>query len=234
MGGPLPVLVAPGSDYTYSGEGILFLQRAMETIVGSPLDADAGKELFAPLGLTHTSYVWTEAVEQNLASGHKEDGAFKERTHYRKANGAYSLYTTPTEYAQLMLTLMRPQVLGERAFTTASVDLMLRHEQRVPDEDAIARPGLSRSVATYRALGWSVDVTEDGDIVEHSGSNSSGFKTFGQFNREKGSAIVIFTTARRLPGARSDHRADRRPVERPEPTLLRGPMTKKRRGAAGP
>jgi CubicO group peptidase (beta-lactamase class C family) len=193
MGGPLPVLVAPGSDFRYSGEGMLFLQRAMETIVGGPLDAYAGTELFAPLGLTHTSYVWTEAVERSLASGHKEDGAFKERTHYRKANGAYSLYTTPTEYAQLMLTLMRPDVLGERAFTKASVDLMLRHEERMPDEDAIARPGLARSVATYRALGWSVDVTADGDIVEHSGSNSSGFKTFGQFNREKGSALVIFS-----------------------------------------
>ena len=59
--------------------------------------------------------------------------------------------------------------------------------------DAIARPGLARSVATYRALGWSVDVSAEGDIVEHSGSNSSGFRTFGQFNRDKGSGLVIFT-----------------------------------------
>lgn len=27
----------------------------------------------------------------------------------------------------------------------------------------------------------------------HSGSNSSGFRSFGQFNRDKGSAFVIFT-----------------------------------------
>ena len=43
------------------------------------------------------------------------------------------------------------------------------------------------------ALGWSVEVTAAGDIVQHSGSNSSGFRTFGQFNRDKGSGLVIFT-----------------------------------------
>ena len=38
MGGPLPLQYPPGSEYTYSGEGILFLQRAMEAITGQPLD----------------------------------------------------------------------------------------------------------------------------------------------------------------------------------------------------
>ena len=193
MGGPLPLLLSPGSDYSYSGEGMLFLQRALEAITGTTLDRFAQQGLFAPLGLRHTSYVWTPAIEQNLASGHREDGSFKDRTRYRKANGAYSLYTTPTEYAELMLTLMRPERLGAAAFTPASVETLLQRAQRVDDGDAIARPGLARSVATYRTLGWSVDVSAEGDIVQHTGSNSSGFRTFGQFNRDKGSGLVIFT-----------------------------------------
>jgi len=193
MGGPLPLLFPPGSEYTYSGEGMLFLQRAMEAIAGMPLDRLAQQRLFAPLGLTHTSWVWTPGIERDLASGHRDDGSFKDRTRYRKANGAYSLYTTPTEYARLMLTLMRPQNPGDEAYTPASVDLMLQRAQRVDDGPAFARPGLARSVATYRALGWSVEVSAEGDIVQHSGSNSSGFRSFGQFNREKGSGLVIFT-----------------------------------------
>ncbi len=193
MGGPLPLLFFPGSEYTYSGEGIWFLQQALEAIVGMPLDRHAQRGLFAPLGLTRTSYVWTPGIEQDLASGHRDDGTFKDRTRYRKANGAYSLYTTPTEYAQLMLTLMRPQSLGERAFTPSSVDLLLQRAQRVTDGTAVVRPGLARSVATYTALGWGVEVSAEGDIVQHSGSNSSGFRTFGQFNRAKGSGLVIFT-----------------------------------------
>ena len=192
MGGPLTLQFAPGSEYTYSGEGMLFLQRAVEAITGEPLDRLAQGRLFAPLGLARTSFVWTEALESDFASGHRDDGGYKDRTRYRKPNAAYSLYTTPAEYARLMLTLQHPELLGERALTSGTVNLMLQRQLRVDDDDAVLRPGLARSVATYRALGWSLDVTPEGDIVQHSGSNSSGFKSFGQFNPAKGSGIVVF------------------------------------------
>jgi len=192
MGGPLALEFAPGSEYTYSGEGILFLQRAIEAIAGEPLDRLARQRLFAPLGLVRTSFAWTESIERDLASGHREDGSFKERTRYRSPNAAYSLYTTPSEYARLMLTLRRPELLGERALASASIESLLQRELRVDDDDAVPRPGLARSVATYRALGWSLEATPEGDIVQHSGSNSSGFKAFGQFNPAKGSGLVIF------------------------------------------
>jgi CubicO group peptidase (beta-lactamase class C family) len=192
MGGPLPLLYPPGSEYTYSGEGILFLQRALEAITGRTLDRLAQERLFAPLRLTRTSFVWTEQLEPDLASGHREDGSFKERTRYRKANAAYSLYTTPSEYARLMLTLVHPDLAGENTLTHASIELMLARHQRVDDDDAIPRPGLARSVAAYRALGWRLDITPEGDIVGHTGSNSSGFKTFGQLNPAKGSGLVVF------------------------------------------
>jgi CubicO group peptidase (beta-lactamase class C family) len=192
MGGPLLLPFAPGSEYSYSGEGILFLQRAIEAITGEPLDRLAQERLFVPLGLVRTSFVWTEAIEADLASGHRDDGRFKERTRYRKPNAAYSLYTTPTEYARLMLTLQRPEIVGKGALTQETIGRMLQRELRVGDDNAVSRPGLARSVATYRALGWSLDVTPEGDIVEHSGSNSSGFRSFGQFNPAKGSGLVIF------------------------------------------
>jgi CubicO group peptidase (beta-lactamase class C family) len=193
MGGPLALNFPPGSEYTYSGEGILFLQRALEAITGQPLERQAQERLFGPLGLARTSFVWTEALEPDLASGHGEDGGFKERTRYRKANGAYSLYTTPTEYARLMMSLMRPQIMGKRAFTPAGIELMLARELRLGDDETLARPGLAQAVATYRALGFKLDVTPEGDIAWHTGANSSGFRTLGQFNPAKGSGLVVFT-----------------------------------------
>jgi hypothetical protein len=45
-----------------------------------------------------------------------------------------------------------------------------------------------------------MEVSAEGDIVQHSGSNSTGFRVFGQFNRDKGSGLVIFTNGDR--GAR--------------------------------
>jgi len=192
-GGPLALQFPPGSEDTYSGEGILFLQRALETIAGQPLEGMAQERLFVPLGLARTSFVWTDALEPDLASGHSEDGVFKERTRYRKANAAYSLYTTPTEYARLMLALMRPESLGARALAPASIELMLGRHQRLGDDEALTRSGLARAVATYRALGFKLDVTAEGDIAWHTGANSSGFRAMGQFNPAKGSGIVVFT-----------------------------------------
>ena len=193
MGGPLALMFPPGSEYTYSGEGILFLQRALEAITGQPLERLVQAWLFTPLGLARTSFVWSEALEADLASGHREDGGFKERTRYRKANGAYSLYTTPTEYARLLMLLMRSQILGKRAFTPPSIELLFARELRLGDDEALVRPGLAQAVATYRALGFKVDVTPEGDIAWHTGANSSGFRTLGQFNPAKGSGLVVFT-----------------------------------------
>ena len=50
-------------------------------------------------------------------------------------------------------------------------------------------------MATYRGLGWKLDVSAEGDIVWHSGSNSSGFKSYGQFIPDKQSGLVIFTNS---------------------------------------
>jgi CubicO group peptidase (beta-lactamase class C family) len=194
VGGPLPLQFAPGSEYTYSGEGILFLQRVIETITGAPLERLSQDRLFAPLGLKHTSVTWTAAIEKDLASGHYKDGSFEDRTRYRKANAGYSLYTTSSEYARLMLTMMTPEVLGEHALTRASIDLLQQRELRI-DDDPVPRPGRARAVATYRALGWKLDVSPEGDIVWHSGSNSSGFKSYGQFNPLKQSGLVIFANS---------------------------------------
>lgn len=193
MGGPLPVLFPPGSDEGYSGEGILFLQRAIEAISRMSFDQFAREHLFAPLGLRRTSFVWTEEIDRDLASGHTAEGQFLMKTNYRKPNGAYSLYTTPSEYAELMLTLINPTILGDHAFSPQCIELLLRRHQVTSMEDPIVRPGLAQTVTSYRALAWRIDVTAEGDVAYHSGSNSSGFKTYGQFNLQKGSGLVIFT-----------------------------------------
>jgi CubicO group peptidase (beta-lactamase class C family) len=190
-GGPLALQLPPGSEYTYSGEGILFLQRAIEELTDEPLHRLSQRRSFEPLRLERTSFVWSERIEKDLASGHRADGSFKERTRYREPNGAYSLYTTPAEFARLMSTMVAADAAPAGGLTRASIERMLRKELRIDDEP-VARPGRSRPVATYRALGWKIDVTADGDIVWHSGSNSSGFKAYAQLNPAKRSGLVIF------------------------------------------
>jgi CubicO group peptidase (beta-lactamase class C family) len=56
--------------------------------------------------MDHTSFVWTPALGPKLAAGHKADGTFKERTQYLHANAAYSLYTTPRDFAAFLLAFL--------------------------------------------------------------------------------------------------------------------------------
>ena len=57
----------PGTAYGYSGEGFVFLQKAIERVTGRSLEALARREVFQPLGMTRSSFVWQERFAGNAA-----------------------------------------------------------------------------------------------------------------------------------------------------------------------
>jgi hypothetical protein len=69
-GGPIPIYSKPGTKFSYSGEGIYYLQRVIEHITQEPLEAYAKRNLFDKLGLESTSFVWTEKLDPQIATGH--------------------------------------------------------------------------------------------------------------------------------------------------------------------
>ncbi len=56
-GNPLLVQFTPGSQFGYSGEGFLYLQRVMEHITAAPFEELAQRELLVPLNMNSSSYV---------------------------------------------------------------------------------------------------------------------------------------------------------------------------------
>lgn len=191
--GPLPVLFRPGTRFSYSGEGIYYLQKAVERITGEPLAVFAERTLFEPLGLARTSYVWSESLDTNLASGHDANGMFLQKTRYTHANAAYTLYTTAEEYAEFLVEIMKTDRSALHSLSGRSVHAMLAHAVALDARAPIGRPGRARGLAVYWGLGWSVNTTESGDIVHHSGANRSGFRCFCQFSPRRGTGIVIMT-----------------------------------------
>ena len=57
----------PGTAYGYSGEGFVFLQKAIERVTGRSLEELARREVFQPLGMTRSSFVWQERFAGNAA-----------------------------------------------------------------------------------------------------------------------------------------------------------------------
>ena len=193
-GGPLHVESEPGSKFTYSGEGFMYLQRVMEHITGEPFERYVQRTLFGPLGITTGSYTWQEGFEKLAAAGHTSKGEVPaNRQLYRDANTAYSLYCTPTEYALFLEEMLRLDRTAPQSLSAKSLDAMLTRTTEATGRKPIQRRGGPRTEPTYFGLGWMIDTTASGDRIHHSGSNGTGFRCHCEFDMKRGSGIVIMT-----------------------------------------
>ena len=195
-GGPLPVLFQPGSRFGYSGEGFLYLQRVIEHLTGTPFEEYVANRLFGPLGMTASSYVWRDRYEELAAAGHDGEGRVKsKRPLYRRANAGYSLYCTPYEYAIFLVEILKKDRTAEHSLSASSIDLMLTRTTEATGRKPIKRSGETLSDTVCWGLGWAIDKTAQGDRVYHSGSNGTGFRCYCEFDRARGTGIVIMTNA---------------------------------------
>ncbi len=90
---------SPGSRWHYSGDGFLYLQSVVEHLAGSPLEVLGEIEVFRPLNMDSTSFLWTEKRGVR-AEGHE----------FSKAAAAYSLHTTASDYARFVIDAMGSEV----------------------------------------------------------------------------------------------------------------------------
>jgi len=192
-GGPLPVYFKPGTKFNYSGEGFYYLQRVVEHIIQEPIETYSKRNLFDKLGFESTSFVWTEQLSPQISTGHDSSGNCLRKSKYTHANSAYTLYTTPDEYAKFIIEIMKPNKPEDFSLSDRMIKEMLNHQVRVDVRDVIDRPGRSLGLFSFRGLGWGIDSTITGNIVYHSGANQTGFRCYSQFNVQEGSGIVIMT-----------------------------------------
>jgi len=185
-GGPLPVLHEPDTRFTYSGEGYLYLQKAVEHLTGESTDAWTEKSVLGPVGMTRSSYVWRESLEDNFAGGHDKNGDLKKsRRFYAQSNAAYSLYTTPTDYALFLIEMMKADRSTGHSLKAGAIEEMTTLQVEPEGDNERSR----------RSLGWVIAPQEKGGWVWHSGSNGSGFRCCSRFNMERQSGCVIMTNS---------------------------------------
>jgi CubicO group peptidase (beta-lactamase class C family) len=60
----------PGDRFGYSGEGFVYLQRAVERITGGGIEAFVQERVLAPLGMRHSSYFWRPEYDAHIVTGH--------------------------------------------------------------------------------------------------------------------------------------------------------------------
>lgn len=112
----------PGAARSYSNSGYFLLGLIIKRVTGMSVGAYAEKHIFAPLGMTHTSYHRDpERLGKNLAAGHVSDGAGEYRRTYLAPDardfGQGGIYTTVADMCLWDQNFYRNRI-GSESFNT--------------------------------------------------------------------------------------------------------------------
>jgi CubicO group peptidase (beta-lactamase class C family) len=175
--GRLTIGFEPGSKFSYSGEGFVYLQKVVEQLTGQPLTEFMDETVLQPLGMTRSSYIWDERFADNVAAPHASDGsAMEKQTLGGPGNAAASLHTTAPDFARFMIAIMHGEALSK-----SSAQGMLTPQVEVD-------PGVSWG------LGTGLESSERGLGFWHWGHND-GYRAYTLGYRNGGDGVVWFTNS---------------------------------------
>jgi CubicO group peptidase (beta-lactamase class C family) len=176
-GEQLTLQFEPGTAYGYSGEGFLYLQKAVERATGLSLEALARREVFAPLGMTRSSYIWQERFEGDAAYAKDWLWRVAPIDRWAEPNAAYTLLTTAPDYARFVAAVLTGRGLAPATW------------------QAFLTPGRETSPGSAMALGVRVENGPDGRIFYHSGNNGRRFTCYMTGDVARGTGFAYFTNA---------------------------------------
>jgi CubicO group peptidase (beta-lactamase class C family) len=186
----LTIHFEPGDHFSYSGEGFVFLGKAVERITGQSLNEFIQQMVFTPLGMTSSSYVWRQEYDARTAIGHDKDRKAQNKWKPKEANPASSLQTTALDYARFMTAL-----LDGKGLNPDTLKQMETPQTAVPQNCTVncfdVAP-LSTSISW--GLGLGLEKTSAGPAFWHWGDNGS-FKAYMVGLPEQKSGFVMFTNS---------------------------------------
>jgi CubicO group peptidase (beta-lactamase class C family) len=189
--GSVPIYFTPGERFSYSGEGYIYLQRVVEQITGKPLNEYMTEAVFAPLGMTSSSYVWRPDFDALTATGHDSNGKPTELWKPKEAGAASTLNTTAKDYALFVEAVLNGKGLRPATFHEMETpQIALDPECRI----CIKREPKQLSKNLFWGLGWGIERKDGSDVLWHWGDNGS-FKCFVMAEPKTKSGVVMFANS---------------------------------------
>jgi CubicO group peptidase (beta-lactamase class C family) len=186
---PLRTYYAPGTRFSYSGEGFTWLQRVVEAITDQPLETLMHRLVFEPLGMKKSSYVWQQTFEVNYAAPH--DAAQKVGTKRKPddAMAAFSLHTTAADYSYFL-----QEVLAGTHLQSRTAALWLAPQVALRQRGILAlRPDAPEiDTRVSWGLGWGLE-PDQGTFFQWGDNDQGRHKTFAIGSVHEQVAVVILT-----------------------------------------
>ena len=173
---PVSLIVPPGSEYVYSNGGFMVAQLAVEDVTGVDFADLAAMYVLEPLGLgTATFHLLDPDSTPEAAFGYRPDGVpIAAGWHDYAGTAAGSLWATPTEYAEIVIDMMR----SYRDGTGVVIDADTARTMLTPGH----------------SLGFGVSEEQGGIAIGHEGANE-GFESSFRALPELGDAVVVMTNS---------------------------------------
>jgi CubicO group peptidase (beta-lactamase class C family) len=185
ISGEVRVGVKPGSEFKYSGGGYTLLQLLVEEVSGKSFASYMKENVFIPLNMLHSSYVWQDSSRFALAEFYNSDGS--KAGHYRYTSlAATSLYTSLADLELLFQAFLKGknnEPIGRNVLKPETLVKM-----REPH-------GKSMGVDIW-GLGTVLYATTAGNdfIIGHDGKSTPPINTAVRLNPETGDGIIVLET----------------------------------------
>lgn len=190
-GGPLTIHFTPGDRFSYSGEGFVYLAKAVERVTGEKFDDFMRRTVFEPLGMTMSSFVWRSDYETHATFRHNIAGEAAAPNRITSANAAASLLTTAEDYGRFISAIL--EGTGLRRETRRE---MLTPQTKLSESGTnnTARAPEKLSPSLSWGLGWGLQTTDDGLAFWHWGDNGNA-KAYVVVYEKKRFGVVIFANS---------------------------------------
>lgn len=184
----------PGTDYSYSGEGIVLLQKVIEKITGKGLEQLAKERVFDPLNMNMTSYVWQERFENNYCYGHTTTQTVIDKKTEDEAGAAGSMETTPVDYSKFLTKIIE---LSSR--NSDITNLMFTPNIRIDSKQQFGPKSLEKtnandSIGLNYGLGWGILKSPYGNGYFKEG-HSEGFQHYSILFPEKRIGMLLMSNS---------------------------------------
>lgn len=184
----------PGTEYSYSGEGMMLLQYVIEKITGKGLVQLARERVFDPLNMDMTSYIHQKRFENKYSNGHTREQEVIKKDISDEASSAGSMNTTPVDYSKFMEHILSLETDNSPVTASMFKPSIRIHSRKQFGELSLEKTNENDDINLSYGLGWGIFTTPYGYGYFKEG-HGEGFQHYSVIFPEKDLGILLMSNS---------------------------------------
>lgn len=193
-GQKLRVMREPGSHYSYSGEGMVYLQEVLEKMLGKTLQQLTDEYIFRPLKMKNSAYTFLPAYEKDYASGHNAKGELYEKDKDNEARSPSTLETTLDDMALFIEGVLQHKIISTESTAKMFSPQFRIRSARQMDQKANQNTDENDNIQLSYGLGFGLLKSPYGWAAFKEG-HGNGFQHYMILFPDQGTAVLIMTNS---------------------------------------